>query len=510
MTLEKTSAPLYEALLHYREGKKKSFHVPGHKNGQVYADTQEAELLRDVMMIDATEITGLDDLHHPEGAIEKAQTLAADCFGAAESFLLVGGSTAGNLAMILSVCTEPGDILLVQRNVHKSVVHGLMLSGAQAVFLTPHVDEYSGLPVAPLTTTIAAALSAYPNAKGVLLTMPNYYGMGSDLTPAAELCHQYGVPLLVDEAHGAHYGLHAGLPASALSCGADGVVQSTHKMLPAMTMGAMLHVQGDYLDRTLIRQRLAMLQSSSPSYPLMASLDLARRHVHVLGAEAFEEGLRAVEAMKEGLKQLPRFGFIEPSPSDGQRGYTSQDPFKISVYDREDVWSGYELQNQLEQAGCVPEMSDDRYVVLLFTLGSKMEDTIHLLQALTHIHAQMVKARVFTEESKTVEEETGQAPNLIFSTWNNTSVSNYSLPVRFSIQPQNAAYIEAIPVEQAAGRISAEMVIPYPPGIPILYAGEKISAGMVAQLLRLSHHRVKCQGCADASLHTVRVMQQQI
>lgn len=292
-------APLYEALLAYRESGNRSYHVPGHKNGQAYRrmpTKTEGEGVRvedaipsgaavssefvgrktvkgemdhrslrssgtpdtafmDMMRMDVTEITGTDDLHQPEGVILEAQQLAADCYGAEESFFLVGGSTVGNLSLLLTICNEPGSVVLVQRNVHKSVIHGLMLAGAKAVFLEPWVDAASGLAVLPSVETVQAAVQAYPEAKGVLVTSPNYYGMGSDLTPLAEVCHAAGMPLLVDEAHGAHYGQHPQLPKSAPSCGADGVVQSTHKMLSAFTMGAMLHVRGPRINRSLLRQQ---------------------------------------------------------------------------------------------------------------------------------------------------------------------------------------------------------------------------------------------------------------
>ncbi|WP_036720636.1 aminotransferase class I/II-fold pyridoxal phosphate-dependent enzyme, partial [Paenibacillus sp. JCM 10914] len=284
MTTHRERAPIADALDRYRERKGTSFHVPGHKNGRIYeSHSQVAGMLLDAMRVDVTEISEMDDLFQPEGIIQEAQELAADCFCADESFFLVGGSTAGNLALILTVCATPGDMLLVQRNVHKSILNGLKLAGARVVFLRPEFDQHSGLAIAPSLNTIRSALDAYPEAKGLMVTMPNYYGMGSDLRPIAEACHERGLPLLVDEAHGAHYGHHPELPRSALACGADGVVQSTHKMLAAMTMGAMLHVQGDRLDRGLLRQRLSMIQSSSPSYPLMASLDLARRLLHTQG-----------------------------------------------------------------------------------------------------------------------------------------------------------------------------------------------------------------------------------
>ncbi|MDP4099156.1 aminotransferase class I/II-fold pyridoxal phosphate-dependent enzyme [Paenibacillus sp. P96] len=493
------SAPLMEALIQYREQRKKSFHVPGHKNGHLYAQTDIAGLLANVMSIDATEISGLDDLHHPEGVIRQAQELAADCFGAEESFFLVGGSTSGNLALILSVCTEPGDILLVQRNVHKSVLHGLMLAAADAVFLEPYVDETSGLSTLPSAETVAAAIAAYPQAKGLLVTSPNYYGMGTDLVPLAELCHHAGIPLLVDEAHGAHFGQHPDLPPSALSCGADGVVQSTHKMLSAMTMGAMLHIQGKLLHREVVRQRLAMIQSSSPSYPIMASLDLARRHLHMNGPSAFTEGLAAVQAFKEGISRISRFQLLQPDAGRINEGYIIQDPFKIVIYDRYGRLSGYELQRQLEQQGCVPEMSDERYVILLFTLATTQADAIHLVQALVHIHKQEMNPLIpssFPEVHSFGKE---------ISTWNNAPVLAVSKPVSFRLKPASAEIIKTIPIEACAGYMAAEMVIPYPPGIPLLYPGEKIGEEVALRLQLLRDQGAKCQGAADEKLNTIRV-----
>ncbi|KAF6568006.1 amino acid decarboxylase [Paenibacillus polymyxa] len=519
-------APLMEALIRYRTQGNASFHVPGHKNGQVYEHENIASLLQEVMSIDATEITGLDDLHHPEDVIREGQELAAKCFGAEESFWLIGGSTVGNLAMILTVCTEPGDLLLVQRNVHKSVLNGLMLSGANAVFLDPEIDTLSGLAVAPTTDTIKAALKTYPSAKGVLLTLPNYYGMGHDLTATAKACHAAHVPLLVDEAHGAHYGLHPRLPASAISCGADVVVQSTHKMLPAMTMGAMLHVQGKRIHRELLRQRLAMVQSSSPSYPLMASLDLARWYIEAYGADAFTMGLAAVDAFRKGLEQLPRFRLLEPTQQalegeyahrgisevleraeEGISRYSTQDPFKLVLYDAWGILDGFELKHELETYGCVPEMSDEKHVVLLFTLGSTAKDASHLLQALVHINNDIRFKETAGEPGPTEKEQ--QRLELDFSTWNNDRMKGYSIPVPFGLRPISPDQMETVPVEECAGRVAAEMIIPYPPGIPLLYAGETITEAIALRMGRLRKLGAKWHGVADESMLTIRVFRLQ-
>jgi len=603
-------APIYEALLAYRESKQRSFHVPGHKNGQAYRhlveraeakqpyveDTKnsateeyqhngeiqdkagrvvnqrvehfssveehgadldsgkrfgdegahsEIELapvrsFLEMMEMDVTEITGTDDLHHPEGVIQEAQELAADCFGAEESFFLVGGSTAGNLSLLLTVCDEPNSIVLVQRNVHKSVIHGLMLAGARAVFLEPWVDPASGLAVMPSMETVQAAVQTYPEAKGVLVTLPNYYGMGADLTPIAEVCHAAGMPLLVDEAHGAHYGQHPELPVSALSCGADGVVQSTHKMLTAFTMGAMLHIQGPRLNRSLLRQRLAMVQSSSPSYPVMASLDLARRLLHVQGANTFTAGLAAVNAFKRGLAELPRFQLLQPAqplqpePPAGKAkpagmpvsaaqqtregltaaampsaaGYTAQDPFKAVIYDGTGVLSGYGLQQQLEACGCVPEMSDERYVVVLFSLGSTVQDAQHLLQALHHISSANGHEQVQQSNAEPSQQIAKGSAHYI-STWNNLQENTrFSEPISFTLQPIVETDTINVPIEESAGCRSAEMVIPYPPGIPLVYPGERISPSMVARIQLLRDEGAKFHGVSDASLQSLRVMKE--
>ncbi|MFC3750602.1 aminotransferase class I/II-fold pyridoxal phosphate-dependent enzyme [Paenibacillus sp. GCM10012306] len=550
---KRSSAPIYEMLEQYKAQGNTSYHVPGHKNGKAYEDAPRgAGFLGEIMKYDVTEITGTDDLHHPEGVIKEAQELAADCFGAEESFFLVGGSTAGNLALILTVCPEPGIILIVQRNVHKSVIHGLMLAGVRAVFLEPEIDPLSGLAVAPAAETVQAALAAYPEAAAVLVTMPNYYGMGSDLTPLAQACHNSGVPLLVDEAHGAHYGQHPALPAGALMCGADGVVQSTHKMLSALTMGAMLHVQGPRIDRALLRQRLAMVQSSSPSYPLMGSLDLARRLLHSRGPEAFTAGLAAVDVLQRGLAELPRFRLLQPaaplqhtggggvatagSDTPPLRGaaYTTQDPFKAVLYDGAGVLGGFELQRRLEAKGCVPEMSDDRHVVLLFSLGSSAEDAQRLLHALREIdeeeRASRGARRVATDDpyesmngqavvtsaetSYLVQEHHGiskkdeqmeSVANADVSTWNNFNRELFSAPVPFSLKPVSSGDMKPMRLADSVGEIAAEMVIPYPPGIPLLYPGEKITMSVCQRLMGLARGGAKFQACADSALQHIMV-----
>ncbi|MEI7027701.1 aminotransferase class I/II-fold pyridoxal phosphate-dependent enzyme [Paenibacillus sp. y28] len=528
--IQQQRAPLYEALVSHYNRDALSLHVPGHKSGQGL-DPQAKAFLGGVMSLDQTEISGLDDLHDPQGAILEAQELAAACFGADETRFLVGGSTAGNLAMILSVCRQgENDIVIVQRNSHKSVWHGLMLAGARAVFLPARMDPDSGLAAAARPDDVRDALEAYPSAKAVLLTSPNYYGMGANLAAIADLAHQAGIPLLVDEAHGAHYGFHPDLPASALQCGADAVVQSTHKLLTAMTMGAMLHVQGPRMNKALLYQRLAMLQSSSPSYPIMSSLDLARRQMALEGESRVEAGLQAVRLFREKLQDDPVFRIL-PRPGELSAAYETLDPFKVLVEERTGALNGGRLQRQLEGKGCYPELATERYVLLVFSPASTAGDALRIAKALQEI-AEECLADGSIARTPIVFKETGvsaaesqpeectraagsnwaQEPAIDAAPIGSTGDTGISLPVAFGLDDhsvlsgkESTVSVESVPWLEAAGRAAAEMVIPYPPGIPVVFAGETITATAAEALWKLAEGGVRFQGLHDSSGATVRV-----
>ncbi|WP_442602117.1 aminotransferase class I/II-fold pyridoxal phosphate-dependent enzyme [Paenibacillus sp. KN14-4R] len=488
----KSRAPLFDRLVGHVQTKPVSLHVPGHKFGQGLASDAQP-FYQGVMAIDATEITGLDDLHHPEEAILEAQQLAAACFGAEETFFLVGGSTVGNLAMVTSVC-RTGDILIVQRNVHKSVIHGLMLAGARAVFVSPQYDAVSGRTAGVKVNDIKYALEHYPQAKGVLLTNPNYYGIGIDLREMADLVHRYGKPLLIDEAHGAHYGFHPSIPESALASGADVVVQSTHKMLSAMTMGAMMHVQGKRVDRIILKQRLAMLQSSSPSYPLMASIDLARREMDELGEQLMEQGLLAVKYFCDQMSRLPRFQIHNQTEM--------QDPFKITITDKSRNLNGPALAQELEQRGCYPEMSDINNVLLLFTLHSTIEDAQRVTQAFVDIAN---GGSTILHENQNLQENQITSDVMINPSFLEDDLIGVSEPVPFDTFSIFDEQSECVDLIEAVGRRSAEMIIPYPPGIPIVYPGEVIRDKIVTYIQQLIEANVRFQGSFIGSTRKIHV-----
>ncbi|SFF43755.1 Arginine/lysine/ornithine decarboxylase [Paenibacillus algorifonticola] len=508
--MQHVHAPLYEMLLKHADSKPVSFHVPGHRYGQAFGvdkaeregEGLESDFIKEmkeafaaIMKLDVTELSATDDLHHPEGAIAEAQGLAARCFGAEESFFLVGGSTSGNLAMLLAVC-EPGDYILVQRNVHKSVINGLKLAGARAVFIMPQIDEHTGIATQPSLAQVQMTMYLYPQAKAVFLNNPNYYGMSVNLRQYAEAIHQSGMLLLVDEAHGAHYGLHPELPGSAIAAGADAVVQSTHKTLTALTMGAMLHVQGELLNRSALREALATIQSSSPSFPIMASLDISRAMIEAAGVEWFEDALAATAYLRKEIEEC--CSAIEIlKPNDDRLpvlpAYNQLDPLRIVLWDRTGALSGFEILKLLEQQGCWAEMADMRHVVLLFGIGIQLVDVDRLIQACQAVEVIIASmGRVIAEQP--------------------LASAGYSMFLPESVEPITFSRVSKgtvirVNLADAVNRKAGEMVVPYPPGIPIVYPGELLTMEMLDYIKELASSGAKFQGAEDPAMQSIAIVE---
>ncbi len=490
-------SPIWNALVDHVQKEPVSFHVPGHGYGNVWSNPQltqgdeqrAAAWFQTIMRLDVTELSTTDDLHDPVASIMEAQQLAALTFGAEETFFLVGGSTSGNLAMILALC-NPGDLILVQRNVHKSIINGLRLAGAKAVFLSPSIDHTSGLATVPELDVVEQACKMYPEAVAMLLSNPNYYGMSVDLQPYAELAHRYGKPLAVDEAHGAHYGMHPSMPSSALAAGADIVVQSAHKTLPALTMGAMLHIQGKLIQRALLKECLTMIQSSSPSFPIIASLDISRAMIDRFGAALFEQALAAAADFSEWLESCSH-PIAQLKIAQGENN-TRTDPLRIVIYDKSNHLAGPELQRFLEVRGCFTEMANERYVVLVLGIHSSESDMKKLKKALVELNAFSKQALGGTSKPSATE----RLANL---------QSSISAPVSFTRERVNQSDIEQVPLEKATGRIAAEMIVPYPPGIPLVYAGERMEKETVVQIRKLVETGAKFQGSGTKAMEQVAV-----
>lgn len=453
--------PIVDALIQHQNRQPISFHVPGHKHGILSGLPKD---IQSALHYDLTELTGLDDLHYPHEAIKEAQVLLAEAYGARESFLLVNGSTVGNLAMIHAGCKE-GDAVIVQRNSHKSIFHALELARVRPVYVSPKWDDQSMTAAGVPLKAIEEAVEAYPEAKAVVLTYPNYYGMVSDeLEKIIALCHEKNIAVLVDEAHGAHFQAGSPFPVSALALGADVVVQSAHKTLPAMTMGSYLHVGSERVDAKRIQKYLRMFQSSSPSYLILASLDDARSYVQNYSQPDIRMFLEKRDRFLSSLRMIPQLTVVE-----------SDDPLKIML--RAKHHSGYQLKQQLEQAGIEVELADLFQVLLILPLLKQWH-----AYPFAEIRSRLKEAVMNLEGEKRHQNKLTVQQQV-----------DVTVP-ELSFEEIDLADQEWIPYTQIIGRIAAGMVVPYPPGIPLMVAGEKWTLTKVEELMNYLASEAQIQG----------------
>jgi arginine/lysine/ornithine decarboxylase len=441
---------LFDVLINHIRRSPANFHVPGHKQGQAF-DEAGKEWFASVLQLDLTEIGELDDLHHPQGAIWEAQRLAAAAFRAEHTLFLVGGTTAGNLATILHLC-RPGEEIIVQRNCHQSVFHGCMMAGAKPVFL-PIEFDHNGMEEPLDPDSVRQMIQKYPRAKGVVITSPSYFGIVQNVREIAQVCHAHQMPLIVDEAHGAHLGFHPRLPQSAIDQGADVSIQSTHKLLTSMTMSSMLHTQGERVKIGEIMRWLRMIESSSPSYPLMASLDLARRWIATRGFEELERLLTSLDHFRGNVKN---YSFIKEVSVLNPR-----DPLKLTLVADHGV-SGYAMADWLNKQGIFIELADHQKVLFVFSVGTRESDLVRLDRVLKRLDEEIPRFPI--------------QPRIDFP--------------RFSIHTQAKVEFDElrrrqrrwIPLSSAVGEIATEMITPYPPGIPLVLPGEELREEVISFL----------------------------
>jgi arginine/lysine/ornithine decarboxylase len=474
--MDQGKTPLYTALKRHDAIHPFSFHVPGHKYGFVFPANARNDY-EPLLKLDATELTGLDDLHHPESVIAEAQLLAAKLYNVEETFFLVNGSTTGNLAMIFAVCGEKKKVI-VQRNCHKSVMHALQLAGATPVFLSPEFDKDVRVASYVAYDTIKKALELHPDAAALVLTNPNYYGMAVDLTEVVHLAHRYGIPVLVDEAHGAHFILGQPFPKTAVACGADVVVQSAHKTLPAMTMGSYLHFNSSLVDKEKLKYFLQVFQSSSPSYPIMASLDLARSYVACLTKNDVKKVAEQIREFKDALATIEGIAIVH-----SHQPLVQTDLLKITLQTRSEL-SGYELQQLLEREGIFAELADPFNVLLIYPLAviEQMEQVVEKIQ-------QAFRGLRYSEQ-------------LLYS------FHSFSfLPSTDAISYKELQTLpkKVVDLKRAEGYIAAETIIPYPPGVPLLWIGERICKEHIEQIEQLKRCHARFQGGRYLSTQQIEV-----
>jgi arginine/lysine/ornithine decarboxylase len=485
--LSQTIAPLVQCLQELAQRQRAQFHTPGHKQGKA-ASPVFRKLLEQTLQADLPELPELDNLFAPAGVIQQAQLLAAAAFGAEQTWFLCNGSTCGIEAAVLATC-NPGDKIILPRNVHQSAISALILSGAVPVWVEPDYDSEWQIAACLTPKQIAAALVQHPDVKAVLVVSPTYHGICANLTAIAQLVHAYGIPLLVDEAHGAHFGFHPDLPESALAAGADLAVQSIHKTLSALTQAAMLHIQGSRIDRDRLSRSLQLVQSTSPNYLLLASLDAARQQMAVQGQALLQQTLELSAQAHSQLAQIPGLKVFNPGRAQQTDGWFSFDPTRLTVNVTSLGLTGFEadeiLHQQLHVTAELPALCT---LTFILTAGNPAQDIQQLVTAFQTLAQQQ------TAQSLSAPPTFPILP---------------ALPLPSAPLTPRAAFFApsiSLPVEQAIGRVSAELICPYPPGIAVLLPGELISREAISYLQQILAEGGVLTGCTDPSLDTLRVI----
>lgn len=481
-------APLFQAIQAHLGGERARLHVPGHKGGRGAAGFLAEAFGPEVARLDLTELPGLDDLHSPTGPIAEAEALAAEAFGAAKTFFLVNGSTAGVLAMMLAAA-RPGDKVYVPRAMHRSLLSALVLSGADPVYLEPHVDEASGLPLPQRPGDLERAARRHPGGQVAFLVDPTYHGLCADLDRLGEEAAAAGVLVCVDEAHGAHFGFGPEIPPRALASGrVAAATQSLHKMGAALTQGALLHLAADGLDPERVRAALAVVQTSSPSYVLMASLDLARRFMAADGPTVFAALAVSMRATAERLSALPGLSVFAGPPS--PRG---RDPLKLTILVDPPGDARALATDLARRHGVEAELADERAVLFVAGPGTTNGD----LERLQTGAEEYVR--------RTASERPAERP------WGGSAAGDLAallshLPPRVTT-PREAYFgrSERVAVGDALGRVAAEAIAPAPPGIPVVVPGERLDLETIGLLRGLARAGVHCQG-GGPGLAWIRVL----
>lgn len=493
------TTPLLDALRECASKRHAAFYTPGHKRGQGISQLLADLLGPRVFQADLPELPELDNLFAPEGVIQEAQQLAAAAFGAEHTWFLVNGSSTGIIAAVLATCST-GDKIIVPRNIHQSVIHGLILSGAIPIFVNPEYDPQLNISNSITPNAVATALKQHPEAKAIMMVYPTYYGVCGDVKEMATLAHQHGIPLLVDEAHGPHFAFHPDLPSPALSAGADLSVQSIHKVLGALTQASMLHIQGSWVNPQRISRALQLLQSSSPSYLLLASLDAARQQMALHGESLLTRTLQLADLARTRISEIPGLSVLAPrSPASKTPGFMELDRTRLTVTVSALGLTGFEADEILhQQLRVTAELPSVEHLTFIISLGNTEVDIEQLVQA-------------FTTLSQEESHRSTSNPNVdIFKRWKAEllQVHPSSFILYPLVSPRDAFFspTETLPLQETVERISAELVCPYPPGVPILMPGEVITPAALDYLQQILSLGGSVTGCSDHSLKTLKVV----
>lgn len=488
--LSQADTPLLAAMMKYVNDGVIPFHTPGHKQGKGMHPILENLLGRPTLALDLALMEELDDLHEPHGPIKHAQDLAAQLYGADHSFFSVNGTTGAIYAMILTIA-GPTDKIIVPRNAHRSIIGGIILAGAVPVFMQPEVDVSLGLAMGVTPETVEQTVKDHPDAKGVLIINPTYYGVATDLKKIVDIVHSHNMAVVVDEAHGPHLMFGDGLPVQALDAGADICAQSTHKIIGALTQCSILHCREGRISVPRLKAMLQLVQSTSPNYILLASLDVARMQMATEGRTLINRSVVLAQKLRAEINKIPGL-YCFGEEMIGNPGVYSLDPTKVTVTVKGLGMKGAEAERILRHEYKVQvELSDMYNVLFLITLGDGEQEVQAVVDALTD----MAKRFHGTRDFSAVED-------IYMHT-------RYPLLPKQVISPRRALFghTRTMPFKQSAGKICAEIVTFYPPGIPLLCPGEMINTDIIDYCARLQDAGLHISGPEDYTLATIKVVE---
>ncbi|MBS3994182.1 MAG: aminotransferase class I/II-fold pyridoxal phosphate-dependent enzyme [Alkaliphilus sp.] len=480
--VDHNKAPLFEALKDYHSKNVVPFDVPGHKHG--VGISEMADYFGSTMLeLDVNAMKCLDNICNPIGVIKEAENLAADAYYADHGFFLVNGTTAGVQTMIMSVC-QPGDKIILPRNSHKSAITAIILSGAIPVYIQPEVNEDLGIAMGISIESVERAVGRHPEAKAIFLVNPTYYGAITNVKAVVKIAHKYGMAVLVDEAHGAHMNFHPELPQDAIELGADMCAVSTHKTGGSLTQSSLLLLREGIVDVKTVRTTMNLTQTTSASYLLMASIDLARKQLATRGEEMLTEVLRLSRWAREEINKIDGL-YAFGKELVGMPGVFDFDETKLGVNVRNIGLTGFEVYDLLrDEHNIQTELGDMYNVLAIISLGDTIESLTTLVNALKEI---AVKHRR-NEEIK-LTKGILKNPDIIIS-------------------PRDAYYSEKkiVRLEDAVGEISGESIMAYPPGIPVVTPGERISKEMIEYIKVLKEEKSLLQGTEDSYVNYIKVL----
>ena len=486
--------PFVEALESYKEQHLVPFHTPGHKIG-VEAPQLLKNWMGPALSYDLGVMYALDDLHEPERELKEAQDLTAELYGADCCWFSINGTTALIEAMIMGT-VGPDETIIIPREAHRSVISGLVLSGAKPVYMGCDFDERWGIPLGVSLENAIKSMDAHLEAKAILLVYPNYYGVGIDIVNIIKEAHKRGLIVLVDEAHGPHLPFSESLPIEAIEAGADLVAQSTHKSVGSLTQTSWLLGQGKKFDKRRITQMHQMLQSTSPNYIFLASLDMARHQLATAGNDLVSRGLELSMYLREELNKISGIATMEYT--DIQERVINYDCTKVLIDAKGLGLTGVEFEHLLRNHRIEVELVQANHVLVLITIGDTNESVTALIKAVQAVSEKVL--RTFKEFNNTEEEQL-----------QDISKDSALLPAPIvRITPRNAMYAnrEQIPLKEALHRIAGETIAYYPPGIPCVAVGEEISASVLQYIENRKALGYVPNGSDDMTLETIWVLQE--